>query len=247
MILFHIPFYIILFNFALACSSAPPLKLIKSNDVLSQNQVRLGKILGPITSSKIIDRLEGYPVCDMNNETQKQTLKVKHIALDPPLPKQKKRNPGGGVSLNTVEKANPNKALKTTVLPPQRYLIEIECFFFGFQGIYEYMLLDAHQGKIYPIAFEGALKARKDLKDKENKSPVSLNQERYEVCGVPEFDKSKHTLKALCKGQSDGRCGSFALYHLELDHQTPYFKRNISRYLSCETPGRKDVNGWPSL
>ena len=115
------PFYLVmscLFMLCNGCGSNPKVPTPKVTSKTQSVQKELGPILGPITKAKVIDRLEGYPVCGMKSEPQKQTLILRFHALG-----------------KTVESS------KHTV-------IEVECFFLGFQGLFEYYALEHQTGTL---------------------------------------------------------------------------------------------------
>lgn len=183
-------------------------------------QSELGPIMGPITKEKVLDRLKGYPICGMISEEQKMTLKVMIFPI--------KRE---------------DEALSVS-------LIQVECFFFGVQGLYEFALINPQDGRVYPLGFEGAEPVKEELSGSERRSPVAINQGRAEVCGVPTFDPKTKRVQALCKADSEGGCGVLAQYTLtqpspSLD--TSYFKLDHARFHSCAQPALIDRERWEEL
>ena len=132
-------------------------------------------------------------------------------------------------------------------------LIQVECFFFGVQGLYEFALINPKDGRIYPLAFQGAEPVKKSLKGAERQSPVALNKGRSEVCGVPDFDPKTQRLTVTCKGDPSGGCGTYAIYQLsqrdggKFNPKTTYFKVNESRFHSCAKTMIPDTSRWSNI
>jgi hypothetical protein len=216
------------------CASIPPAPAPISGQTIN-TQDELGPILGPVTKGKVLDRLKGYPVCGMVSEEQKLTLKVKIYDLNP---KAKAK-----IKIKTADNHS---------LMPMN-LLEIECFFFGIQGLYEYVLLTPKDGRVYPLSFQGAQPIKSKLNGAEKISPTAKTQGRSEVCGVPTFDLSKRRLSSLCKAESEGGCGAYAVYDLvsenedTFDASKAYFKLNSAHFQSCSTPKRVPPDQWPTV
>ena len=220
-------FYLVMSSLLILCNgcgSTPSTPNPKVDSKTQSVQQKLGPILGPVTKAKIIDRLEGYPVCGMKSEPQKQTLILRFHALG-----------------KTVESSTHS-------------VVEVECFFLGFQGLFEYYALEHQTGKITPIRFDWAQSAAKKINASEPKSPVSITNKRYEVCGVPSFDAQTRRLKSLCKGQADGACGAYAEYELigfgDSNHDpkaVPTFAKVKAHFRSCAAPQLGSPLQWPSL
>lgn len=211
-----------------ACGSAPP-PSTQLSDKTIKTQGDLGAILGPVTKEKVLDRLKGYPVCGMNNEEQKLTLKVN---IYPVEKKTKQSDAAQGPSI---------------------HLLEMECFFFGVQGLYEYALLTSHNGRVYPLPVQGAEQVKSKLNGDEKQSPAALNQGRSEVCGVPDFNPKVNQLKTLCKANPEGSCGAYTVYELisksgeYFDPKTAYFQVKSAHFQSCEQPNLVSPNQWPTI
>ena len=132
-------------------------------------------------------------------------------------------------------------------------LAEVECFFFGFQGIYQYLAVKPSEGRVVPMRFEGAPPAPTTPNQGEQRSAVHEHQGRAEVCGTPEFNVEKATLSATCKGEASGRCGAHGRYVIswsEGDQKgaTPYFSPQLTTAQSCSVPGGSDdPSAWPKI
>ena len=225
-----------------ACAGTPPKSPpVKGGTVYQQEQ--LGPILGPITKEKILDRLKGYPICGMESEAQKLTLKVRVLPL-------------GEDKTQGMSKLDP----KVTKGLDRTSLVEIECFFFGIQGLYEFALITPQDGRLYPLSFEGATSVVPKLGNngQERQSPVSRNIGRSEVCGVPKFEAKTRTLKSFCKGSSEGGCGAYAVYVLadkvgvaeatrSLNPESTFFKLKSAHFKSCATPEQSPPETWPKV
>ena len=223
--------YPLLSSLTLGCASAPPkAPPVKGGTVFEQKE--LGPILGPVTKEKVLDRLRGYPVCGMEGEEQKLTLKVRVL----PLNQDKTQG---------MSKIDP----KVTQGLDRTSLVEIECFFFGVQGLYEFALITPQDGRLYPLSFEGASPVNNKLsaQGRERRGPVARNVGRSEVCGVPSFDAKTRTLSSFCKADPAGACGAYAIYSLTdkggtsgpteaLDAESAYFKVKSAHFKSCGEP-----------
>jgi hypothetical protein len=133
---------------------------------------------------------------------------------------------------------------------PHLYLVEVECFFFGVQGLYEFALLNTSDGRIQPLSFEGAKPLKGSLRGEERRSPVALNMGRSEVCGVPQFNTTDRSLSVLCKADPEGGCGAHALFELDLSkHQerSPRFIVKQARFRSCAESLNPDVERWSEI
>ena len=132
-------------------------------------------------------------------------------------------------------------------------LVQIECFFFGVQGLYEFALITPQDGRVYPLSFQGAEPVKKSLKGQERRSPVALNQGRSEVCGVPEFHADHQHIEVTCKGDPSGGCGVYAKYELSnkntdtFNPKTSYFKLVESRFHSCSQAMLPDRSRWSDI
>ena len=130
-------------------------------------------------------------------------------------------------------------------------LIEVECFFFAIQGLYQVLAVQPSTGQVTPPIFQGAPPAPAQLSQSENKSAVYVNQGRYELCGNPSFDPKTETLITTCKGNADGSCGVYNSYTIEWNgnkSHTPLFKLNELRAHSCALPSTsRDPQDWPKL
>jgi hypothetical protein len=131
-------------------------------------------------------------------------------------------------------------------------LVQVECFFFGVQGLYEFAIINPKDGRIYPLVFQGAEPVRSSLQGSERRSPVALNQRRSEMCGVPDFDLKRHSLKVTCKADPSGGCGAYSEYKLTQrdgsdDPKMTYFKLVESRFHSCAQPMIPDVGQWSDI
>ena len=234
--------YFFLSTLILGCTSAPPKPPpVKGGTVFEQKE--LGPILGPVTKEKVLDRLRGYPICGMEGEEQKLTLKVRVL----PLSQDKTQG---------MSKIDP----KVTQGLDRTSLVEIECFFFGVQGLYEFALITPQDGRLYPLAFEGASPVNKKLSDQgqERRGPVARNVGRSEVCGVPRFDAKTRTLSSFCKADPTGACGAYAIYTLSdklgasdptgaLDAKSAYFKLKSAHFKSCGEPEKSPPETWPEV
>ena len=125
------------------------------------------------------------------------------------------------------------------------FVVEIECFFLGVQGLFEYFFIRLSDGRLIPLSFDGALPLTTPANREERASPINLNQGRHEVCGVPQFDLKSKKLTTLCKGTSAGGCGAYAEYVLDLEHIPPRFAVTRAHFNSCETPSQKPPTEWP--
>ena len=220
-------------------------------------QEDLGPIRGPVTKEKVLDRLKGYPICGMKDEPQKLTLMMRFNLLSSPASKRSGRDETGGVSLAALDAKNrgeSNDKGKDVSSVRALYLVEVECFFFAYQGLFEYLILDTSTGVITPIPFDGAIAPKKELKGAEIKSPIAHTDGRFEVCGVPDFDAKKQTLSTLCKGNAQGGCGAYATFKLtgiNTDQSTPETKPRFSiraaHFLSCVSPSNVPPNEWPTI
>ena len=219
--------FLLTFSHVNCSSQPPPSPSVKGGTVAHQNE--LGPILGPITKEKVLDRLKGYPICGMESEEQKLTLKVRVFPLNQTKKKEKK---------SLVDRTS---------------LIEIECFFFGIQGLYDFALITPETGRLYPLSFQGAELVKAKLNGAEKQSPVAKNIGRYEVCGVPEFNAKTKTLKSLCKADPEGGCGAFAVYKLvskssdKFDPKSAYFEIEAAHFQSCGQPKQISPDQWPSV
>lgn len=213
----------------IACGSKPPVQPPVSGSTV-HTQKELGSILGPITKEKVLDRLKAYPVCGIQTEAQKQTLRIQITPLK--LDKQ--------VSVKS---------------PPvnQTSLLTIECFFFGIQGMYEYALITPKDGRVYPLSFQGAEPVKGKANGAERKSPVEVNEGRSELCGVPDFNAQDLSLKTLCRGNPEKTCGAYATYKLQSqgqDHFDPasaYFALESAHFQSCSQPKMGSPSDWPKV
>ncbi len=211
------------------CSSTPPTKPPVSGTTV-HTQKELGSILGPITKAKVLDRLKAYPVCGIQTEAQKETLRIDIIPL--------------GVDPKTDAKKPPVN---------QTSLLAIECFFFGIQGLYEYALITPQDGRVYPLSFQGAEPVKGKLNGSEKMSPVAKNEGRSEVCGVPKFDPKTKRLQTLCKGDVGGSCGAFAVYTLasqgkeQFEAKSAYFELESAHFQSCAQPKPGSPSDWPTV
>ena len=214
---------------------------MKGGTVYQQKQ--LGPILGPVTKEKVLDRLVGYPVCGIEVEEQKLTLKIRVIPL------QKDQTQG-----QTKLDPTLTEGLDRTSL------VEIECFFFGVQGLYEFALITPQDGRLYPLSFEGAapISNSLSLNEQERRSAVVKNIGRSEVCGVPNFDADQRTIKSFCKADPAGGCGAYAEYILadhkgvaeaprSLEASKAYFKLQSAHFKSCEEPEQSPPETWPKV
>lgn len=130
-------------------------------------------------------------------------------------------------------------------------LIEVECFFFAIQGLYQFLAVHPTSGVVSPLIFERAPPAPAVPSQGDTKSAVYLNQGRYELCGAPRYDAQAHSLETTCKGNATGTCGVYALYQLSWQSDTaltPSFTPKQLRAQSCSLPSStRDVAQWPSL
>ena len=212
-----------------ACTTRPPTKSPVSGSTVN-TQRELGSILGPITKEKVLDRLKAYPICGIQTESQKQTLRIEIIPLE----------------------LQPNAKAAT---PPvnQTSLLAIECFFFGIQGMYEYALITPKDGRVYPLSFQGAKAVKEKMNGAERQSPAEKNQGRSELCGVPKFDDKDLSLKTLCKGNPEGSCGAYAIYQLQsqgkdqFDPSSAYFGLKSAHFQSCSQPKVGSPSDWPEV
>ncbi len=229
-----------------SCAGAPPkAPPVKGGTVHQQKQ--LGPILGPVTKQKVLDRLQGYSVCGIQDEAQKIALKIRVI----PLFKQETNG------LNTIDPAKTQGVNRTS-------LIEMECFFFGFQGMYEFALITPQDGRLYPLSFQGSelVKPNLQINGVERKSPIGRNQGRSEVCGVPSFDPETLKLSSFCKADPSGGCGAYAKFTLVSEGQTSsstpslaealqassaYFKLDSAHFRSCAESEQTPPETWPEV
>ena len=215
----------------IACSAKPPVKPPVSGSTVNA-QKELGSILGPITKEKVLDRLKSYPVCGMQAEAQKQTLRIQIIPLE-----------------------LDSKLVANSKTPPvnQTSLLAIECFFFGIQGMYEYALITPKDGRVYPLPFQGAEPVKGDMNGIERKSPAAKNQGRSELCGVPNFNPKDLSLKTLCKGDAEGSCGAYATYKLYsqgkegFEPESAYFAVESAHFQTCSQPKPGSPQDWPKI
>ena len=206
-----------------ACSTRPP-KPVSMAEETQAEQAELGPLLGPVTKAKVLDRLKGYPICGTVSEEQKIPLKVIITSLE------------GGIKRG-------DQTVKAS-------LVEVECFFFGVQGLYEYAVITPDDGKVYPLNFEGAEPVRSSLDGAERRSPVAFNEGRAELCGVPDFSPSSRVLKVTCKADPEGICGVSATYELtsgEAADQNLFFKQLEKRFHSCSSPPQADSSLWGEI
>ena len=135
-------------------------------------------------------------------------------------------------------------------LDTQVHLVQIECFFFGVQGLYEFALINPKDGKVYPLAFQGMEPVKSTLQGLERRSPVALNKGRSEVCGVPDIDPKSLRVSVTCKGDPSGGCGAYARYKLaqregeSFDPKMSYFKLVQSKFHSCAQMMIPDQSRW---
>ena len=130
-------------------------------------------------------------------------------------------------------------------------LIEVECFFFAIQGLYQFLAVHPKRGVVTPLVFDGAPPAPATPGQGDAKSAVYLNQGRYELCGAPQFDVGKETLSTTCKGNATGTCGVYASYRVTWQSDTknaPILAPIQLRTQSCSLPSAsRDPEQWPSL
>jgi|GEM_PF-2084238 len=130
-------------------------------------------------------------------------------------------------------------------------LIEVECFFFAIQGLYQFLAVHPERGAVTPLVFEGAPPAPATPGQGEAKSAVYLNQGRYELCGAPRFNEEQETLSTTCKGNATGTCGVFASYRLAWQNDptgAPSFAPTQRRAQSCSLPSSsRNPEQWPNL
>ena len=173
-------------------------------------------------------------------------------------------------------KAEPQKQtliLRHHQLIDESYVVEVECFFLGVQGLFEYFHLKPKDGTLTPLSFDGAQPALQKINKAEPKSPVGINQGRHEVCGVPQLKlppinkkginkkginkkgskagdskgdaPQSVQLTTLCKGNGVGTCGAYAEY--QLDTQRGTFTLKTAHFLSCASPSKSPPREWPTI
>ena len=137
-----------------------------------------------------------------------------------------------------------------TALDTQVHLVQIECFFFGVQGLYEFALINPKDGRVYPLSFQGMEPVKRSLQGLERRSPVALNKGRSEVCGVPDVDAESLRVSVTCKGEPSGGCGAYAQFQLAqregeiFDPKMSYFKLVQSKFHSCAQMMIPDLSRW---
>jgi hypothetical protein len=178
-------------------------------------QERLGPILGEVTREKLLDRLEGYALCGLTDPAQRASLRVTLAAVDPEV--------AGGEGW---------------------HIAEVECFFFGFQGLYQYVALHAPTGRAAPVAFEGAAPAPDEASAQELKTPATSSGGRDELCGAPVLEARRGSLVSVCKGNPEGSCGAYGEYTLELEG-APRFRARALRAQPCAAPSLTPPEQWP--
>ncbi len=178
-------------------------------------QERLGPILGEVTREKLLDRLEGYALCGLTDPAQRATLRV---TLSPV---------GAGVEGGAGW-----------------HVAEVECFFFGVQGLYQYVALHAPTGRALPLPFEGAVPAPEDVTAQELRTPATSSEGRDELCGAPRLDAAAGSLVSTCKGNPEGTCGAYGEYALDLS-SSPRFRVRALRAQPCGAPSLATPEQWP--
>ena len=131
-------------------------------------------------------------------------------------------------------------------------LVEVECFFFALQGLYQFLAVHPKTGQVSPLDFEGAPPAPSSPSGGDNQSVVYLNQGRSELCGNPRFNPQTGQLESTCKGNATGTCGAYARYKLSLQSDTSHtaqsFKLIDKRAQSCALPSAsRDPSAWPQI
>ena len=222
-----------------ACSSTPlpPKPPVRGGTI--HQQKTLGPILGPLTKGKVLDRLKDYPICGAQTGEQKKTLRV----FITPLKDE----------VISALKAPSQGDAKPAVAHSDLYIASFECFFLGVQGIYEFALITPKDGRVYPVAFQGAEPVRQQIQGAERTSPVAVNQGRAEVCGVPQLKPKSVGVQVTCKGDASGGCGAYARYQIARDEQgevdltRPHFKLIEARFNSCGQPPLSDPQSWSDV
>lgn len=130
-------------------------------------------------------------------------------------------------------------------------LIEVECFFFAIQGLYQFLAVHPSSGMVAPLRFDNAPPAPSTPSQTEQKSAVYQNQGRYELCGAPRFDPKSLILETTCKGNASATCGVYGSYQLSWQsdlNQPPWFKAKVLRIQSCSLPSTtRDPQQWPLM
>ena len=175
-----------------------------------------------------------------------------------PITKAKVIDRLGGYPICGMQSEEQKLTLQVRIYPLKQAemkvsLVQIECFFFGVQGLYEFALITPEDGRVYPLPFQGAEPVKKSLQGEERRNPVALNQGRSEVCGVPQFQADHQQIEVTCKGDPSGGCGVYAKYKLSnkqadtFKPQTSYFKLIESRFHSCGQPMLPDISRWSDI
>ena len=143
-------------------------------------------------------------------------------------------------------------ATQRAALPAERWrvgaegvLVQLECAFFGLQGVYEYWLLS--EGEARALSFSNSEPLQIPLPGRpapERRSPASRERERDMLCGRPSYDAEHEQLESACLGQG-GRCGAYSRYRL--DREGLRFEVQERRMQPCAAMSDLSPTEWPTL
>ena len=160
-------------------------------------------------------------------------------------------------AINAIERAGgvPCGLADTTqraALPAERWrvasgevLVQLECAFFGLQGVYEYWLLG--EGEARALSFSDSEPLQIPLPGRpapERRSPASRERSRDMLCGRPSYDAERGQLESTCLGQG-GRCGAYSRYLLE--RESLRFEAQERRMQPCAAMSDLPPAEWPTL
>ena len=125
-------------------------------------------------------------------------------------------------------------------------LVQLECFFFGLQGVYEYWLVKRDM-KARALSFSDAEPLQLPVAGRppqERRSPATKEGTREMLCGRPQYDAGQEHLSSACLGQG-GRCGVYSRY--QLDTTEGRFEATERRYQPCSAASDQAPSEWPAL
>ena len=137
-------------------------------------------------------------------------------------------------------------------LPAERWrvasgetLVQLECAFFGLQGVYEYWLLS--EGAARALGFSDSEPLQIPIPGRpapERRSPASRERSRDMLCGRPNYEAESEQLESACLGQG-GRCGAYSRYRL--DRENLRFEVQERRMQPCAAMSELPPAEWPML
>ena len=130
-------------------------------------------------------------------------------------------------------------------IAPGEILVQLECAFFGLQGVYEYWLLSAGEAQL--ISFSDSEPLQIPLPGRpapERSSPASRERDRDMLCGRPSYEAESELLESACLGQG-GRCGAYSRYRL--DREGRRFEAQERRMQPCTAASELPPAEWPTL